>query len=96
MRALRWTERAVENLAGIADFISQHSTVYAEGVVVRITQQLEPLRTHPLMGKPAREAEDLGVRELVVDAYRIFYRVEDEAVVLLAIVHGRQQPVLRF
>lgn len=58
MPALRWTERAVENLAGIADYISQHSAVYAEGVVARIDQQLELLRRHPLMGKPAREAED--------------------------------------
>ena len=96
MPALRWTERAVENLAGIADYISQHSAVYAEGVVARIDQQLELLRRHPLMGKPAREAEDLNVRELVIDAYRVFYRAEGDVIVLLAIVHGRQNSQTRF
>jgi plasmid stabilization system protein ParE len=88
---LRWTERAVTNLADIADFISQTSAVYAEGVVMRIEQQIAHLGQHPEMGKPAPEALDLGVRELVVDSYRVFYRPRAECVELLAIVHGRQQ-----
>ena len=53
MLPLRWTERAVSNLAGIAEFISETSAVYAEGVVLRIEQHLELLRRHPRLGKPA-------------------------------------------
>jgi len=91
MLSLRWTERAVVNLADIADFISQHSPVYAEGMVVRIEHQLELLRHHPLLGKPAPEADELGVRELVIDSYRVFYRPQHDRIELLAIVHGRQR-----
>jgi len=72
MLPLRWTERAVTNLAGIAEFISVASPVYAEAVVLRIEQQLELLRQFPRLGKPAPEAEDLDVRELVIDSYRVF------------------------
>jgi plasmid stabilization system protein ParE len=90
MLPLRWTERAVSNLAGIAEFISESSAVYAESVVLRIEQQLELLRRHPEMGKPASEAADLLVRELVIDSYRIFYRPHPDCIELLAIVHGRQ------
>lgn len=53
MLPLRWTERAVTNLADIADFISQTSAVYAEGVVARIGQRVEHLRRFPQLGNPA-------------------------------------------
>ena len=91
MLPLRWTERAVTNLADIADFISQNSAVYAEGVVLRIDQQLALLRLHPHLGKLAPEADDLDVRELVIDSFRVFYRPRPDCIELLAIVHGRQQ-----
>jgi len=43
------------------------------------------------MGKPAPEAGDLDIRELVVDSFRVFYRARHDGIELLAIVHGRQQ-----
>ena len=89
MLPLRWTERAVTNLADIADFISQTSAVYAEGVVARIEQQVEHLRRFPQLGKPAPEADDLAVRELVIGSFRVFYCPRLDCVELLAIVHGR-------
>ena len=87
---LRWTERAVTDLAGVAEFISRTSAVYAESLVRRIDYRLGFLCEHPRMGKPAPEAADLQVRELVVESYRIFYRPHPEAIELLAIVHERQ------
>ena len=87
---LRWTERAVTDLAGIAEFVSRTSAVYAESLVRRIDYRLRFLCDHPQMGKPAPEAADLEVRELVVDSYRVFYRPHPDAIELLAIVHGRQ------
>lgn len=91
MLPLRWTERAVTNLADIADFISQNSPVYAESVVSRIDRQLQLLALNPLMGKVAVEVADLEIRELVVDSFRIFYRARAECIELIAIVHSRQQ-----
>ncbi len=91
MLLLRWTDRAVSDLCGIAEFISRTSAVYAEGVVTRIDHRVQLLRTHPHLGKHAPEAQDLDVRELVVDNYRVFYRLSADAVVVIAIVHGRQQ-----
>lgn len=58
--------------------------------MLRIDQHLELLRRHPHLGKPAPEAADLAVRELVVDSYRVFYRPRPDCIELLAIVHGRQ------
>lgn len=91
MLPLRWTERGVSDLAGIAEFISRTSAIYAEGVVTLIDYRLQLLRSHPLMGKHAPEAADLDVRELVIESHRVFYKVHADAIELLAIVHGRQQ-----
>ena len=63
MLPLRWTDRAVSDLAGIAEFISRTSAIYAEGVVARIDYRLQLLRAHPHMGKHAPEAVDLDVRD---------------------------------
>lgn len=41
MLPLRWTERAITDLEGIAEFVSRTSAVYAEGVVLRIDQRLQ-------------------------------------------------------
>ena len=91
MLLLRWTERAVSDLAGIAEFISRTSAIYAEGVIGLIDHRLQLLRSYPHMGKVAPEAEELGVRELVIENHRVFYRVRTDAIEILAIVHGRQQ-----
>ncbi len=90
MRALRWTERAVADLEGIAEFVSRTSAVYAEGVILRIERRLQLVRDHPGLGKPATETDDPTVRELVVAPHRVFYRERDETIEVLAIVHGRQ------
>ncbi len=91
MLPLRWTERAVTDLAGIAEFISRTSDIYAESVVAHIDYRLQLLCAHPLMGKHAPEGEDLDVRELVIEHHRVFYKVHADAIELLTIVHGRQQ-----
>ena len=91
MLPLRWTEQAVEHLAGIADYISLSSPVYAEGAILRIEARLQLPRTHPDIGKPAPEYDDPAVRELVEYPYRIFYRPRADCIEVLAIVHGRSQ-----
>ena len=90
MLPLRWTERAITDLEGIAEFVSRTSAVYAEGVVLRIDQRLQLLREYPQLGKLAPEGDDLRVREVVVDSYRVFYRPQDTCVEVLTILHGRQ------
>lgn len=80
MLPLLWTERAIAHLGGIVEYISLTSPVYAEGVVLRIDQQLQLTRTHPQIGKQVPEVEDPAIRELVISPYRVFYRLHGEAI----------------
>jgi len=90
MLPLRWTEHAVTQLEGIVDYISATSSVYAEGVVLRIDQRLQAARRQPGMGKPVHETGDPTIREIASPPYRIFYRPRTDCIEVLAIVHGRQ------
>ncbi len=88
--SLRWTERAVAHLEALVDYISLTSPVYAEGMVTRIDQRLQLACLQPEIGKQVVEVNDPTIREVVVPPYRVFYRIQPEAIVVLAIVHERR------
>lgn len=71
---LRWTEQAVNQLGGIAEYIGLSSPVYAEQVIARITARLQQAIDHPQSGRVVPEFNRPDVRELVEPPYRIIYR----------------------
>lgn len=90
-RELRWTERATEQLAVIAEYISITSPVYAEQVVEHIASRFEQVLAFPESGRnvpEAREGEPL--RELIERPYRLVYAIRPDAIEVIAIPHGRQ------
>jgi toxin ParE1/3/4 len=88
--ALRWTEHAVTQLAALAEFISLDSPFYAEQVVDRIVARFEQARRYPGSGRMVPEFGREDVRELIESPYRLVYRVRQDAVEVLSILHGRQ------
>lgn len=65
-RELRWTERATEQLAVIAEYISITSPVYAEQIVERIAKRLEQAQVFPESGRVVPEARSgESLRELI-------------------------------
>jgi len=88
--ALRWTDHAVSQLTALADYISLDSPLYAEQVVERIVARLDQARVHPRSGRVVPEFPQEDLRELVEPPYRLIYRINPDAVEVLAVVHGRQ------
>jgi addiction module RelE/StbE family toxin len=88
MMRLVWTEPAVADLQAIVDFIGRDSEVYAATVAERLFQGVEALERFPRMGKVVREVRRPSIREIVVEPYRIIYRIRQDRVEILAIVHG--------
>jgi plasmid stabilization system protein ParE len=91
--ALRWTEHAVGQLGAIAEHISLVSPVYAEQIVDRIAQRFHQAQAFPESGRRVAETATLDIREFVEFPYRLIYRVRDDAVEVVAIIHGRQDLV---
>lgn len=59
-------------------------------VVQRILDAIDRLENFPLSGPQVREWTRTRYRHLVVPPHRLIYRVETEAVFIIAIVHGAQ------
>jgi addiction module RelE/StbE family toxin len=85
-----WLPAAAEDLKEIHDYIGAQSQAYAGAVIDRIVAAIEDLSRFPRKGHRVadRSVRAMEVREWLVYPYRIVYRVRDEHVVVLAIIHG--------
>jgi plasmid stabilization system protein ParE len=88
-----WTEAALGHAAAIRDYISQTSPFYAERMMLRLLSRTEQLESFPESGPRVPEAERPDVRELLEGPYRIIYRIAEQHLEVLAIVHGARARV---
>lgn len=87
-----WSRKALGDLRGIKDYISQDSTRYAHLQIERIRSAASHLGRFPQMGRVLPEFPDEPWREILTGNYRVIYRIDAEGarVVVLAVVHGMQ------
>ena len=85
-----WSRRAVGDLEGIADYISGDSPTYAGIVVKKIMTQVRILAQFPRAGRKVPEFDDENVRELIVYSYRVIYRLQENDIVIAAVIHGKR------
>jgi plasmid stabilization system protein ParE len=89
---LRFTPRAVENIAAIADYIRERNPAASQRVRAAIYESLQDLILFPHVG---RVQQTEGVRKFVTRkyAYLVYYTVDDaaEEIILLNIKHPAQR-----
>src|SRR6266545_1842584 len=83
-----WTEPAVEDLRELHAYIARDSEMYAGGFVERITLAAERLIDHPKLGRVVPETNDENVRELLYQRYRVIYRLRNDGIEILSVIHG--------
>jgi len=83
-----WTEPSLDDLKAVRDYIARDSETYAGDFIESILSAVERLDTFPRMGRVVPEADSPDIRELIFRGYRIFYRVDRDAVQVLAVIHG--------
>ena len=88
MTRIEWTEPAVSDLENIQDYIARDSAEYADAIVERLILSVDRLASFPESGRLAPEAFDPKIRELLVQSYRVIYRLKKGSAQILAIVHG--------
>lgn len=88
VRKLRWTRRALRRLEEIATYIAQDNPARATTFVSELRDKVTHLAEHQL-GKPGRV---FGTRELVLHRhYVVVYRVKEDEVHILTLLHTAQQ-----
>ncbi len=85
---IRWSEPAVSDLENIKNYIANDSEVYACEIVERIINAVEKLYCFPEMGRKVPEADNPSIREIIFLSYRIIYRVQEDTVTIITILHG--------
>ncbi len=85
-----WSHRALADLEGIAAYIAADSPAYAKAVVRRVVSSTRTLARFPRSGRVVPEFGSDDIRELFAYSYRIIYRLQDEEVLVAAIVHGKR------
>jgi len=95
-RLLAWSPEAIEDLEAIAAYIERDSAWYARAVVSKIVETAETIPQFSELGRVVPEIGDYSIRERFVHSYRIIYRLQDDRILIAAIVHGSRllQPLL--
>lgn len=88
MTRIEWTAPAVSDLENIQDYIARDSAEYADAVVERLVLSVDRLASFPEIGRLVPEASDPKIRELLVQSYRMIYRLRKGTIQILAVVHG--------
>ena len=86
-----WTQNAKRELRAVHDYVAQNSVRYAQGLVDRITRKTQHLAQFPHLGATAPEFENSSIRELLEHPYRIIYRIREDRIEILSVVHGARQ-----
>ena len=85
-----WARTAVVDLRNLERYIAADSAFYARRFVVRILEATRQLEAFPRSGRKVPEADQDDIRELIIQGYRIIYRLFPESVQILTVVHGSQ------
>lgn len=88
MSQVEWSNLGLDDLDEITRYISKGSPHFARDFAERIFDRTDKLSEFPLSGRAVPEAKDRSIREVIVQHYRVIYRVEPNRVLVLAVMHG--------
>jgi addiction module RelE/StbE family toxin len=85
-----WSRRALQDLEEIAEHIGTDSPAYAGNVVKKIVNQTKMLAQFPKAGRKVPEFDDENVRELIIYSYCLIYRLQENSMIVAAVIHGKR------
>jgi toxin ParE1/3/4 len=89
-RKVIWAYAAEEDLQAAASYIHRDSPVYAASFVDRALDAGRSLDEFAERGRMVPELSDSSIREIFIYSYRLVYRIEDDRISILALIHGRR------
>lgn len=87
---VRWTQRAVQDLRAIGDFIAQDQPGAARRWVYRLQERARKAAPIPRAGRRVPELDREDVREVFLGSYRIVYRIYPDFIDILTVFEGHR------
>lgn len=85
-----WSDRSLTDLRAINDFIARDSPMYAGRQIERLISKVEQTSLMPTRGHPVHEHPDSGLREVHEGGYRIIYRLSQDEMQIVTLIHMKQ------
>ncbi len=86
-----WTEKSIEDLLAIKYFISQDSAARAEEWVGELYSAGLSLASFPTRGRIVPEFNQENLRELLIDNYRLVYRIKKSVIEIVTVFESHRQ-----
>ena len=93
MAKLIWTDKAVDDLSELAEYISISDRAAAKQLVQKVLSSVSRLEQHPESGRRLPELPLQNYREVITPPSRIIYRIDDETIYIVRVI--RQERDLR-
>lgn len=85
---VRWLSRAAEDLEHLHQYIAKDNPEAAASEADKVVEAIKRLGDYPASGRPGRVP---GTRELVISRYIVAYRVKEEVVQILRVLHASRK-----
>lgn len=83
-----WTEDGYSSFDEVVQYIAKDSPYYASNFAKKITSTIEILKDFPEIGRIVPEYNKPDLRELIYQNYRIVYRIVNDAIYIVLVIHG--------
>lgn len=87
---LKWTSKALSDLARLYDFLALVNKRAAASTVQSLTAAPIRLLEHPRIGEKLEEFEPREVRRILVGHYEIRYEIQESIIYVLRLWHTRE------
>jgi len=91
MAEVRWTDQALDDLDAICAFIARDAPRSADALAERVTRSIARLAAFPRSGRIVPERRQDDIREIIVQRYRVIYRLRGELVEIVTVHHGARR-----
>jgi len=83
-----WTQRSLDDLKSIAEYISKDSVKYAALTLERIIDVIKHLESNPRIGRMVPEiGKNDKIREIILGNFRIIYKITSTLTIHILTVH---------
>jgi plasmid stabilization system protein ParE len=87
---LKWTSKALSDLARLYDFLAPLNQPAAARAVQALTKAPTILLTSPRIGEQLFQFQPREVRRIFVGEYEVRYEIRDSIIYVLRLWHGRE------
>ena len=90
MMELKWTSKALADLARLYDFMAPVNKQAAARIVQSLMAAPAQLKAHPRIGEKLDEFSPREVRRILVKHYEMRYEIQESKIYVLRIWHTRE------